>query len=96
MKKSSVKFIILKVILSIIAVFLLFWFSLPALNVRSHEFWSFVMTAIIICVVINAFSSVLALLKGLDRFNKSKTYIEGETKEKFSIKNSANLLWLPR
>ena len=86
MKKSSVKFIILKVILSIIAVFLLFWFSLPALNVRSHEFWSFVMTSIIICVVINAFSSVLALLKGLDRFNKSKTYIEGETKEKFSIK----------
>ena len=86
MKKISVKSMIIKVLLSIVAVFLLFWFSLPALNVRSHEFWTFVMTAIVICVVINAFSSVLSLFKRLDRISKGKPYIEDEKHEKFNLK----------
>lgn len=86
MKKSSVKSIIIKVILSAFAVFVLFWFSLPALNFRSYEFWSFVMTSMFICVVINAFSTIVGLIKRLDRFTKGNTYIEDENHEKFSLK----------
>lgn len=88
MKKNKIFPIVLKVILSLAVIFVLFWLQLPALNIRSGEFWSFVTEAIIVFTVINAFGYIWSFLKRI-KFNESKqgVYIEGsEEHKRFSIK----------
>lgn len=88
MKKSKIFSTVLKVILSLAVIFVLFWLQLPALNIRSVEFWSFVTEAIIVFTVINAFGYIWSFLKRI-KFNESKqgVYIEGsEEHKRFSIK----------
>lgn len=88
MKKSKIFSTVLKVILSLAVIFVLFWLQLPALNIRSVEFWSFVTEAIIVFTVINAFGYIWSFLKRI-KINESKqgVYIEGsEEHKRFSIK----------
>lgn len=54
---------IVKIILSVLAVFTAYWFVLPPLNFRSTQMWSFFITCIIICAVINFFSEILVKLR---------------------------------
>lgn len=83
MKKKSFVFSVVKWILTLIVLFLMFWFELPALNIRDEAFWGFVIQAIIVIVVINAFGSIIKLL---NRFKvKDGAFIEGSY-EKFSFK----------
>lgn len=60
---------ILKWIISLVIIAVSYWFMLPALNIRSREFWTFVTYSVIICVVVNAFSSVLDFFKSASNTN---------------------------
>lgn len=82
--KKSVKSTVIKVVLSIVVLFLMFWFELPPINLKSTEFWSFLIQAIIVCVVINAFGYIVGFLKKFAN-SKGNNYVE-ITGEKFSIK----------
>lgn len=66
--------VFLRVIVSVLALFVMFWFLLPPLNPRSPEFWSFLAYSIIVCVIINAFSQILSFIRGV---KNNKTGVEG-------------------
>ena len=85
MKTKSVGTTIIKVVLSLIILFIMFWFELPAINPRSEDFWSFVAQAIVVCVIINAFGYVISFFKKLSGFHNQTVRIEGDH-EKFSFK----------
>ncbi len=53
MKNKKVR-IAVQIIVDVIAAFLLFWFTLPPLNPRSQDFWGFVLTLAIICLIVFA------------------------------------------
>ncbi|MBQ4155614.1 MAG: CvpA family protein [Clostridia bacterium] len=76
---------ILKLLLSFVVLFLIFWFEMPALNLRSGDLWSFVIQGIIIFTVINAFSYVLSFLKRFRTDKNNHVYIENNG-EKFKFK----------
>lgn len=77
--------VILRVILCIVAEFLLFWFKLPALNIQSRDLWSFVVESIIICTVIFAISSIISFLRGAQGKKGREIAIDG----KGLLKNAA-------
>lgn len=52
---------IVKWIISLAVIFIAYWFMLPPLNWRSGEMWAFSVLAVIVCVVINAFSQIIGL-----------------------------------
>jgi len=54
---------IIKWIISLLAIAVLYFFTLPPINFKSRDFISFITFSIIICVVINAFSHVINLFK---------------------------------
>lgn len=54
---------IIKWIISLVAIALLYFFTLPPINIKSRDFISFITFSIIICIVINAFSHVISLFK---------------------------------
>lgn len=54
---------IIKIFLSALAVFIAFWFILPPLNLRSPDFWTFLITSIIICLVINFISEIFLFFR---------------------------------
>lgn len=84
MKKKSFMWSIVKWIITLVVLFLIFWFELPSLNIRDEAFWSFVIQAIIVVVVINAFSSIIKLFRRVKI--KNGVFIE-ESNEKFSFKS---------
>lgn len=59
MKKSIRIFI--SVIVDLISAFILFWFTLPPLNPRSVDFWSYLFTVAIICVIVFAIPRIFSL-----------------------------------
>lgn len=59
--KSIIKWLICAVI-----IFIGFWFMLPPLNIRSSEFWSFIIFCIVVCLLINAFSQITSFFKCAD------------------------------
>ena len=71
---------VLKWLASLVAIFLTYWFTLPPINVRSRDFWVFVIWSIIICVVINAFAQVFGFLKA-----NFKDKIEISTKTRIDL-----------
>ena len=85
MKTKSVGTTIIKVVLSLIVLFIMFWFELPAINPRSEDFWRFVAQAIVVCVIINAFGYVISFFKKLSGFHNQTVRIEGDH-ENFSFK----------
>ena len=63
MKKKSFIWSIVKWLITLIVLFLIFWFELPSLNIRDEAFWSFVIQAIVAIVVINAFDKIAKLFR---------------------------------
>lgn len=60
---------ILKWLISLVVIAIFYWFALPPINIQSRDFWSFITISIIICVVINAFSQVIDLIKSTTKTN---------------------------
>lgn len=58
---------VLRILVSLILIFLIFWFTLPPLNLRSPEFWTFAFWSLIIVVVVNFAGKLLSFLRGLKR-----------------------------
>ena len=83
MKKNPFS-VIIRIFVSLAILFAYFWFKLPALNLRSPEFWNFLIVAIIIFVVVNAFSQITDAVRNLkDRANG----VVASDRKRFSIKN---------
>lgn len=61
--KNSIPKSIIKWLVSLLIIAVSYWFMLPAINIKSREFWTFITYSVIICVVVNAFSSVLGFIK---------------------------------
>lgn len=76
--------VIVKVLLCAIAEFLLFWFTLPAINLRNRGFWEFILESVIICTVIFAISSIIEFVKGLGGKQGKEILVDG----KAVLKNS--------
>ena len=70
----------LKWLVSLVAIFLTYWFTLPPINVRSRDFLVFVIWSIIIFVVINAFAQVFDFIKA-----NLKHKIEVSTKTRLDL-----------
>ena len=69
MKKNPVS-VIIRILISLAILFVYYWFKLPALNLRSPEFWNFLIVAIIVFVIVNAFSQIPDAIRSLkDRAN---------------------------
>lgn len=83
MKKKPFS-IIIKILISLAVLFIYYWFKLPALNLRSVEFWQFLIAAIIIFVVVNAFSQIAAAIR---RIKDRASGEISDTHTKFSLKN---------
>ncbi len=78
--------VIIRVLLCFVAEFLLFWFKLPPVNLRSKDFWGFIIESVIICTVILAISSITAFIKknmgkqGRDVLVDGKAVLKGSKK----------------
>jgi len=81
-KKMSV---MIRVLLCLVAEFLLFWFKLPPLNLRSKAFWIFLIESVIVCTIIFAISSITAFIKN----NSGRNGREIAENGKIAIKASA-------
>lgn len=79
--KTNVGKRIFKIILSVIAIFIAYWFVLPPLNLRSTQMYNFLITCVIICVVINFFSEIVLAIKGFSPEKRSSSH------GGFSLKN---------
>ncbi|MDD6284030.1 MAG: CvpA family protein [Firmicutes bacterium] len=67
-----------KTLISAAIIFLMFWFELPAVNLRSEGFWSFLVRSIIVCIVVYAFGRILAIAKDI---KSARGYQKGSIKE---------------
>lgn len=56
--------IAIKALISAAVIFVLFWFELPAINIRSADFWSFLVQAALACIVVSGFGKIWGLIKG--------------------------------
>lgn len=84
MKKKPLS-IIIRTLISLAVLFVYYWFKLPAINLRSPDFWQFLIVAIIVFVVINAFSQIVSALRDFKERANGTVSIEGH--KKFSLKN---------
>lgn len=62
MKKITLS--IIKLVLSAVVLFLGYWFMLPPLNLRSPQFYSYLIFAVIAVLVICTFSDIFSVFKG--------------------------------
>lgn len=65
-----------RILACIVAVFLLFWFQLPPINLFAKAFWSFLAECIIVCAVICGITSVLSFAK---KARKDTVLTDGKT-----------------
>ena len=77
--KKPLRFLV-KALLWLAVTFVAFWFTLPPINLRSKDFWTFFCFSVIAAVVISAFSDIFIFIK--DKFFK-KTYVQKNFKESF-------------
>ena len=61
--KKNIPLTLLKWIITLAIVGGYYWIVLPPINIQSREFWSFVSFIIIISVIVNAFSQIVAFIK---------------------------------
>ena len=61
--KKSIPFMVVKWLITLVVIGGYYWLILPPINLQSKDFWSFVTFIIIISVVINAFSQIIAFIK---------------------------------
>lgn len=85
---------VLKWLISIIVVFVLYWFILPPLNLRSSQMWTFIGTCIIVCTAIVAFSKVVEFITNIKGIKSNVGHIVVE-KDNSSIKKTIKSLGLP-
>ena len=57
--------IAIKAVISLVLMFIVFWFSLPAINFKSGDFWSYIILCAVIVLVVNFGHIILNFLKGL-------------------------------
>lgn len=57
--------VILRGFISAILIFLIFWFALPALNVRSGEFWTFLFWSLLIIIGVNFTGKLISFFRAL-------------------------------
>ena len=57
--------IAVKAVISLVLMFIVFWFSLPAINFKSGDFWSYIILCAVIVLVVNFGHIILNFLKGL-------------------------------
>ncbi len=77
--KKPLRFLV-KTLIWLAVTFVAFWFTLPPINLRSKEFWTFFCFSVIAAVIISAFSDIFIFIK--DKFFK-KTYVQKNWKESF-------------
>lgn len=65
MKKTNVGKLFLRGVLWFAVDFVMFWFILPPLNIRSPKFWEFMLLVVLAGVVLFAFGAVAELLSGI-------------------------------
>ena len=63
-------------IISILIIALSYWFMLPPINLRSGDFWAFIVWSIVICVVVNSIPQIMGFLK---HGTRGKFRIEGSS-----------------
>ncbi|MBR5515864.1 MAG: CvpA family protein [Clostridia bacterium] len=61
--KTKILSRIIKILICIPVLLIAFWFMLPPLNLRAPEFWTFVITSIIICLGINFISEIVFYIR---------------------------------
>ena len=54
----------IRVLISAVLIFLIFWFALPAINLRSGDFWTFLFWSLLIIVVVNFTGSLISFFRG--------------------------------
>lgn len=62
--KSISKSRVLGIIAAVVITALLFWFSLPPINLRSPEFWTFVIEVLVVFLVCLSFSGIFDRVRG--------------------------------
>lgn len=63
-KKINVLGIVIKTVISAIFIFLLFWFMLPAINIKSMNFWVFIFISGLFVFVVSSFTNLISLFSG--------------------------------
>ena len=57
--------ILLRAVISAVIIFLMFWFALPAINLRSSGFWTFLFWSLIVIVAVNFTGGLISFFKNL-------------------------------
>lgn len=57
--------ILLRAVISAVIVFLMFWFALPAVNLHSAGFWTFLFWSLVVILAVNFTGSLISLFKNL-------------------------------
>lgn len=86
-KKTSILYIVLKTVVSAVLIFLLFWFMLPAINIKSLSFWIFLFFCGLIILGVHYSANLISVLKNGIYVKEvfSKFHNEhGEKKKKFN------------
>lgn len=54
----------IKALISAAVIFVLFWFELPAINIHSADFWSFLVQAALVCIVVFGAGQIIEAIRG--------------------------------
>lgn len=57
--------ILLRAVISVVLIFLMFWFALPAINLHSSQFWTFLFWSLLIIVGVNFTGNLISFFKNL-------------------------------
>ncbi len=57
--------VLLRAVISVVIIFLMFWFALPAINLRSSEFWTFLFLSLLVIVGVNFTGNLISFFKNL-------------------------------
>ncbi len=86
MKKVKALSVSLRILACALFLFVYFWFALPPINLRSPDFWSFLILSVIVCFVINAFGSLIGFIKNTVNNNGSRAFSKNDIKSNGVIK----------
>ena len=62
----------LRLLISAALIFLVFWFTLPPLNIRSAEFWSFLSFSLLILILVNFTGKVISFVQKVSNGAKGR------------------------
>lgn len=62
----------LRLLISAVLIFLVFWFTLPPLNIRSAEFWSFLSFSLLILILVNFTGKVISFAQKISNGAKGR------------------------